>query len=404
MTATTIQPRAAAFAFIIVTVFLDVLAIGIIVPVLPGLVVEFSGSDIVRGAEWLGIFGAAWAVMQFIFSPIQGSLSDRFGRRPVIIASNLGLGLDYILMAMAPSLWWLFIGRLISGATAASISTSFAFVADVTAPDDRAKRAGMLGAAMGIGFVIGPAIGGVTGAIDPRLPFWLAAVLGLANAAYGFFVLPESLPRERRMPFAWHRANPIGSLHLVRRSSALFGLSAVNFLGHLAHCVLPSVSVLYLGYRYGWDERLIGFSMAAVGVGHMIVQGLLIGPVVKRIGERGSLVLGLLFGTAGMALMGFAPNGVIFCLSIPLMSLWGFSGAALQGLMTRLVGADEQGQLQGANMSALGIANMIGPILFAQIFALSIGAWSFAGEPGLALYIAAAMLLAAAAIGWRATR
>ncbi len=399
-----LPPRHAAFAFVMVTVFLDMLAIGIIMPVLPRLVVDFAGGDIVGGAVWLGVFGTAWALMQFIFSPVQGSLSDRFGRRPLIIGSNIGLGLDYILMALAPNLWWLFIGRLISGITAASFSTAFAYVADVTTPDQRAKKMGLLGVAFGSGFVIGPVLGGLTGAVDPRLPFWIAAGLSLTNAVYGFFVLPESLPSERRSPFVWRRANPLGSLTLVRRSRSLFGLTLVNFLGQVSHCVLPAVSVLYLGYRYGWDERLIGLAIGSVGVGHMIVQGTLIGPMVKHFGERGTLMIGLAFGVAGFVVMGLAESGFVFWLSIPLMSVWGISNAASQALMTRQVGPDEQGQLQGANMSAAGIANMIGPLAFAQTFALSIGLLAGLRLPGLAFLVAAAMLAASAIIAWRTTQ
>jgi MFS transporter, DHA1 family, tetracycline resistance protein len=244
-------PRRAAFAFVFVTVLLDMLAIGIIIPVLPKLVVDFVGGDAVEGARVYGLFGTVWALMQFAFSPVQGALSDRFGRRPVILISNFGLGLDYVVMALAPSLSWLFLGRVISGITAASISTSYAYIADVTPADKRAARFGLLGAAFGMGFVLGPALGGFTGAVDPRLPFWIAAGLSLANALYGFFVLPESLPPERRSAFAWRRANPVGALTLLRSQAALIGLAGVNFLGNLAHAALPSVSVLYMMYRYG---------------------------------------------------------------------------------------------------------------------------------------------------------
>jgi MFS transporter, DHA1 family, tetracycline resistance protein len=242
--------RPAAFAFVFVTVLLDMLAIGIIIPVLPKLVVDFVGGDAAEGARIYGLFGTVWALMQFVFSPVQGALSDRFGRRPVILISNFGLGLDYIVMALAPSLNWLFVGRVISGITAASISTAYAYVADVTPPEARAARFGLLGAAFGIGFVLGPALGGLAGAVDPRLPFWIAAALSLANALYGLLVLPESLPPERRAPFAWRRANPVGALALLASQSTLIGLATVNFLGNLAHAALPSIGVLYMMYRY----------------------------------------------------------------------------------------------------------------------------------------------------------
>src|SRR5947209_15565079 len=260
------------------------LAFGIVAPVFAPLVVRLEGGDTAAAAGMLGLFAAAWALMQFAFSPVLGALSDRFGRRPVILLSNLGLGLDYIVMALAPNLAWLFAGRVISGICAASISTSFAYVADVTPPEARAARFGLLGAAFGVGFVLGPALGGLAGAVDPRLPFWIAAGLSLANALYGLLVLPESLPPERRAPFDWRRANPMGALALLRSHRELVGLAAVNFLGSLAHAILPSVTVLYMSYRYGWDARTVGFVMASVGVCSMGVPGTLLGPVVARLG------------------------------------------------------------------------------------------------------------------------
>jgi len=389
--------RRAAFAFVFVTVLLDMLAIGIIIPVLPKLVVDFVGGDAVEGARVYGLFGTVWALMQFVFSPVQGALSDRFGRRPVILTSNFGLGLDYVVMALAPSLNWLFLGRVISGITAASISTSYAYVADVTPPGERAARFGLLGAAFGVGFVLGPALGGLTGGIDPRLPFWIAAALSLANALYGFFILPESLPIERRAPFAWRRANPVGALMLLRSKAQLIGLASVNFLGNLAHAALPSVGVLYMMHRYGWDERTVGLTMAGVGIAAIAVQGGVIGPAVKRFGERRALVAGLGFGAAGFAVFGLAPTGPVFWLGIPLMALWGLANASAQGLMSRRIGPQEQGQLQGANASLMGVANLIGPGLFTLTFAFAIGTAKDWGVPG-APHLLAAMLLGLAIV------
>jgi DHA1 family tetracycline resistance protein-like MFS transporter len=397
-------PGRAAFAFIFVTVLLDMLALGIIIPVLPRLVVDFMGGDAPGAAEVLGIFGTAWALMQFLFSPMVGALSDRFGRRPVILISNIGLGLDYILMALAPSLWWLFVGRVVSGVTAASISAGYAYVADVTPPEQRAARFGMLGVAFGAGFVLGPAIGGLTGAVDPRLPFWIAAALSLINALYGWLILPESLPARSRMAFAWRRANPLGSLKLLRSNRELLGLASVNFLNMLAHAVLPNMGVLYMLYRYGWDERTVGLVMAGVGVCSMVVQGGLIGPVVKRFGERNALIAGLMFGTAGFFVHGIAPTGTIFLIGVPLIALWGIANASSLGLMSRRVGADEQGQLQGANASIQGIANMIGPGLFTLSFAYAIRPESGVHLPGAPFVLAALLVLAAMAIAWRVTR
>jgi DHA1 family tetracycline resistance protein-like MFS transporter len=391
----------AAFGFVFVTVLLDMIALGIIIPVLPGLIVGFMGGDTARGAEMFGLFGTAWALMQFLFSPMLGALADRFGRRPVILLSNLGLGLDYILMALAPSLAWLFVGRVISGVTSASITAGFAYVADVTPPEKRAARFGLLGVAFGAGFVLGPALGGLAGGVDPRLPFWIAAILSLLNTLYGLFILPESLPPALRMPFAWRKANPLGSLALLGRHRELAGLATVSFLSMLAHAVLPAVGVLYMGYRYGWDERTMGLVLALVGICSIAVQGGLIGPVVQRFGERHAMLAGLAFGGAGMSLYGLAPNGTLFLVAIPVMSLWGFASAAGLALMSRRLGPDEQRALQGANASLMGIANLIGPGLFTVVFAQAIGGgWQVPGAPFL---LAAVLLFAAMGIGWRAT-
>src|SRR6185503_12223597 len=278
---TTHGPRRAAFAFVFVTVMLDMFAIGIIIPVLPRLVEDFMGGDTARAATIYGIFGTAWALMQFLFMPVLGSLSDRVGRRPIILLSNFGLGLDYVLMALAPNLRWLFVGRVISGITAASVSTAGAYLADVTPADQRAAKFGLLGAAFGAGFVVGPALGGLLGDISPRLPFWVAAGLSLTNGLYGLFVLPESLPRERRTPFSWRKANPVGALKLLRSHHELWGLTGVTFLSNLAHAALPSVAVLYMGYRYRWDAKAVGLLLAGVGVCQIIVNAVLVGRVVK---------------------------------------------------------------------------------------------------------------------------
>ena len=397
-------PGRAALAFILITVTLDMLALGVIIPVLPKLVVDFLGGDSGRGAEIYGLFGTVWALAQFVCSPIQGALSDRFGRRPVILLSNFGLGLDYVVMALAPNLAWLFVGRAVSGMTSASLTTAYAYIADVSPPEKRAANFGLVGAAFGVGFIMGPALGGLLGSVDPRLPFWTAAALSLANALYGFFVLPESLPRERRMAFSWKRANPLGSLKLLRSHRELLGLAAVNFLGSLAHAVLPSMFVLYVGYRYGWGERAVGLTLAVIGVFSVVVQGGLVRPAVQWLGERRALLAGLLCGSAGFAIYGLAPSGPMFWIGIPFMALWGLAGAASQGLMTRRVGGSEQGQLQGANSSVRGITELIGPGLFTQIFAFFIGAGSAWHLPGAPFLLAGLLLAAALVLAWRVTR
>jgi MFS transporter, DHA1 family, tetracycline resistance protein len=332
-------------------------------------------------------------LMQFFFSPILGSLSDRFGRRPVVLLSNFGLGLDYVLMALAPGIGLLFVGRLISGITAASMSTAGAYIADVSPPEKRAAGFGLMSVAFGLGFILGPALGGLLGQVDPRLPFWVAGGLSLTNAAYGFLILPESLPLERRAAFSWRRANPVGALRLLRAHPGLLGLASVNFLYFLSHQAF-AVFVLYGNYRYGWNERMVGLTLAGVGACSALVGGLVVRPVVRRFGERRSLITGLLFGAVGFAIFGLAPTGWIFWIGIPVMSLWGLTSPAAQGLMTRRVSPGEQGQLQGANSSLMGFAGLIGPFLFTGIFAhfISPPAWWLPGAP----FLLAAALLALA--------
>lgn len=396
--------RSAGFIFIFVTILLDMLALGMVMPILPKLVEQFLGGDTADASRIFGLFGTAWALMQFVVSPLMGALSDRFGRRPIVLMSNFGLGLDYILMAVAPSLSWLFVGRVISGMTAASISTSFAYIADVTEPDRRAAAFGRMGAAFGAGFVLGPAIGGLLGGIDPRLPFWVAAGLSLANFAYGYLVLPESLAPERRSRFSWARANPVGAWRLLKSNKRLSGLAIVNFLAQLAHVVLPSTFVLYAGYRYGWDTIAVGLALAGFGVFAAIVQGGLTGPVVRTVGERAALLIGLGGGALGMIISGLATTGAIFVLAIPVMAAWGISGAAAQGLMTRVVGPGEQGQLQGANNSVQALAQLAGPSLFTLTFAYFIGKDAPLDLVGAPFLLAAVLLVASMAIALIVTR
>jgi len=396
--------RKAAMAFIIVTVVIDMLAFGMIIPVLPMLVQSFMAGDPVRAAEIYGVFGTAWALMQFLFSPLQGALSDRFGRRTVILISCTGLGLDFLLMALAPNLKWLFVGRVISGICAASISTAGAYIADVTPPEKRAGAFGMIGAAFGIGFVLGPFVGGVLGHFGARLPFWVAAGMALVNVSYGYFVLPESLPKEKRGTFSWKRANPVGALVLLRSHPILAGLATSNFLMNVAHAVLPSTAVLYMAYRYHWDALYVGYMLMGVGIGAVIVQGGLVKPIVRKLGERRSLSLGLVFGATGFAIYGLAPTGAWFWLGVPVMSLWGIAGPSAQGIMTRLVDPTEQGQLQGALSSIMGIASCFGPALFTQTFADAIGRHADWGLPGAPFLLASALVLAASVIAWRTTR
>jgi len=399
----TSAPRRAALVFILVTIVLDMLALGVIVPVLPNLILEFEGGNTASAARIVGVFATVWALMQFVFSPVLGALSDRYGRRRVILISNFGLGCNYVLMAVAPNLAWLFVGRLVSGVTAASMSTAYAYIADVTPPERRAAGFGLLGAATGLGFVLGPALGGLLGGIDLRLPFWTAAGLSLLNALYGLFILPESLPLERRSSFSWRRANPLGSLRFLGSHPELAGLASAAFLSNLAHVVLPSTFVLYAGYRYGWDARAVGLTLAAVGSCSAIVQGGLVRQVVRHFGERRSLLAGLLFGAAGFAIYGAAESGFIFLLGVPVMALWGLAGPSGQSLMSRRVALNEQGRLQGANSSIMGIAGMVGPGIFTLVFASFIGPQAGLHLPGAPFLLASLMLLASMALAWKVT-
>lgn len=396
--------RRAAVAFILITVLLDMLALGMIIPVLPKLIEAFRGGDTARAATTIAVFGTAWAAIQFFASPILGSLSDHFGRRPIVLMSNFGLGFDYVLMALAPTLGWLFVGRVISGVTAASIPAAFAYIADVTPAEGRAKSFGLMGAAFGVGFIVGPVLGGLLSRGGPRLPFWVAAGLSLTNAMYGLFVLPESLAPERRMAFSWKRANPWGALKLLRTHQQLLGFAAVHFLYYLAHQSLQNVFVLYAGYRYGWDSFAVGLALGAVGVSTSIVQGMLVGPIVARFGERRTLITGLTFGAIAFVIYGLAPTGSRFLIGILVMAFWGLYGPSAQGLMTRRVGPSEQGQLQGALSSVVTITGIVGPALFSLTFAAVIGSrrdWHLPGAPFL---LASALLVVAIALVWRITR
>ena len=401
---TGVPVRRAALAFVFVTVLLDILAFGMIIPVLPHLLASFLEGNLARTAIVHGLFASSFMVMQFVFSPVQGALSDRFGRRPVILLSNLGLGLDFLLMAVAQTLPLLFIGRVLSGITSASFSTANAYIADVTAPADRAAAYGKLGMAFGIGFVLAPAVGGLIGDANPRLPFWIAAGLSLANFCYGYFVLPESLPPDRRSPFSWRRANPVASLSFLSHHPEVFALAGVVFLMQLAHIVYPSVFVLYSDYRFDWGAKTVGFTLAGVGVLSIIVQGGLIKRFIKAFGERRTLLLGLAFGTTGFVLYGLAPSGAWFWAAMPVAALWGIATPAAQALMTRQVSPTEQGRLQGSIVSLSSVAGLLGPTIFTRAFSDAASRGPHNPWVGITFWLAAAMLAAGLLLAWRATR
>ena len=394
-----LRPGRAAIGFILVTAALDILAMGLVMPVLPKLIEGFSASNAQAGI-WNGVFVALWAGMQFVASPVIGSLSDRYGRRPVILLSVAGMTADWVLMALAPSLWWLAVARMIGGITSSSFTTVYAYMADITEPANRAKAYGLIGAAFSGGFMLGPVIGGLLGEVSPRLPFWAAAGMSALAFLYGWLILPESLSDENRMAFAWKRANPFGALKLLRSHRELMGLATVNFLLYFAHHVFSAVFVLYAGYRYGWTPIQVGLCLALAGVLDMAVQGGLTAPVAKRLGDRNTMVLGLACGTLGLVAMGLVPNSLVFTLVLFPNALWGLAMPTLQSLMTARVSESEQGQLQGANNCLASMAGVASPLFFGWVYSQSVGGLAALPFAGAAFVIAAGVLLLAAVIGW----
>ncbi|MDA8016637.1 MAG: TCR/Tet family MFS transporter [Thermoanaerobaculia bacterium] len=350
--------------FIFATLLIDVLGIGLVVPVLPELVKGFVGGEVTAAGRWYGVLAAVYALMQFLFAPILGALSDRFGRRPVLLISLFGLGVDYVVMGLAPSLWWLFAARVFSGIMGASITTGNAYIADISTPENRARNFGLVGVAFGVGFVFGPALGGMLGSVHLRLPFFVAAGLSLVNWLYGFFVLPESLPREHRSSFSWRKANPVGSLQILRSYPLVGGLAAAFVLMSLAQRGLESTWVLYTGYRFGWDERTNGLALALVGIMAVIVQGFLVKPVVGRLGERRSVLFGLFWGSLAYAGYGLATSGSIVLITIVLGSIAGVAGPSIQALVSGSVTPSDQGKVQGALTSLMSLSSIVAPLLF----------------------------------------
>lgn len=358
--------RTPAMIFIFATLLIDVLGIGLVVPVLPELVKDFTGGDVTAAGRWYGVLAAVYALMQFLFAPVLGALSDRFGRRSVLLISLFGLGVDYVVMGLAPSLWWLFAARVFSGIMGASITTGNAYIADISTPENRARNFGLVGVAFGVGFIFGPALGGLLGSIHLRLPFFVAAGLALVNWLYGFFVLPESLPRHHRSAFSWRKANPVGSLRILRSYPMVGGLAAAFVLMSLAQRGLESTWVLYTGYRYGWDERSNGLALALVGVMAVIVQGFLVKPVVSRIGERKSVLFGLFWGSLAYAGYGLSVNGAMILTTIVFGAFAGVAGPSIQALVSGTVSPSDQGKVQGALTSLMSLSSIVAPLVFAS--------------------------------------
>lgn len=343
--------------------------LGIIIPVIPKLITELIGGTISDASVYGGWLIFSYAFFQFIFSPILGGISDRVGRRPVLLFSLFGLGIDYLVVALAPTIAWLFIGRMIAGIGGASITTASAYIADISEPEKRAQNFGMIGAAFGLGFIFGPVIGGILGEYGSRVPFYAAAGLTLVNWLYGYFVVPESLDKAHRRPFSWKRANPIGTLAHLKRYPAIMGLIASVFLIYLAAHAVQSTWAYFTIESFDWTEAEVGYSLGFVGVVVALVQGVLIRPVVKAIGQVKAIYVGLTFNAFGLFLFSFAHEGwMIYAILVP-YALGGFAGPSMQSIMTSQVSVDEQGELQGGLTSLASVTSIIGPLMMTSIFA-----------------------------------
>jgi MFS transporter, DHA1 family, tetracycline resistance protein len=395
------ESRKAALGFIFVTVLVDVIGFGIIIPVMPALIQELIGGDISAASEYGGWMMFAYAIMQFVCAPILGNLSDRYGRRPVLLFSLLGFGIDYIFLALAPSIGWLFVGRIIAGITGASFSTASAYVADISAPDKRAQNFGMIGAAFGLGFIVGPLIGGLLGQFGPRVPFIAAALLTLMNWLYGYFVLPESLPIEKRRPFEWKRANPIGSLVQLRKYPTISGLVISLTLVYIAaHAVQSTWSYYGIG-KLGWDEKMVGYSLAFVGFMIALVQGGLIRLVIPKLGQERSLYIGLFLYSFGMVLFSFASSTWMMFLFTFVYCLGGIAGPSIQGIISSHVPPTEQGELQGALTSLMSATSIFGPPLMTGLFARFTRPSAPVQFPGAPFMMGAILLLISALLAFR---
>ena len=395
-----------ALTFIFVTVLIDVIGLGIVIPVFPELIVGLTGKPVNEAARIGGWLAFAYAVMQFGFGPIIGNLSDRFGRRPVLLASLLAFAVDYMVMAFAPTLALLFVGRLIAGVTGASHTTAYAYIADVSPPEKRAQNFGLIGMAFGFGFILGPAIGGLLGEqFGTRAPFIAAGILALVNAAYGWLILPESLPPERRRPFDIRRANPVGTLLQLRRyQPVVLGLAMAMFLWQLSHQALQGTWAFYTIYRFEWSPGMVGLSLAAVGLTAAIVQGGLVRVIIPRIGERRAVELGLMSGLAGFVIYGFATQGWMMYGGIAIAALSGLAYPSMNALMSQRVDANAQGELQGAVASLFSLSTIIGPPMMTQLFGYFTGRSAPFELPGAAFILAAVLTLASLMLFLRACR
>lgn len=393
--------KKAALGFIFITLLVDTIGFGIIIPVMPKLIEQLIHGNLSDASRWGGWLTFAFAVMQFVFAPVLGNLSDRYGRRPVLLFSLFGFGLDYILLAVAPDIGWLFVGRIIAGITGASFTTAAAYIADISSPADRAKNFGMIGAAFGLGFIIGPVIGGLLGSLGPRVPFIAAAVLTLLNWLYGYFVLPESLDKEQRRSFSWRRANPVGSLLHLRKYPAISGLIISLMFVYIAVHSVQSTWAFFNMEKFKWDETMIGLSLGMVGLLVGVVQGGLIRIVNPKLGNEKSIYVGLGFYTIGLLLFAFASQSwMMFVFLVP-YCLGGIGGPALQAVISNHVPPNEQGELQGALTSMMSATTIIGPPLMTNLFAYFTGKSAPVYFPGAPFLLGAAMMLVSTILVYR---
>lgn len=390
------KTRKAAIGFIFVTLFLDILGIGLIIPILPRLIESLQGGNVSAASHTVGLLASLYSLMQFLCAPVLGSLSDRFGRRPVILSSLFGSGLDYLLLAFAPTLGWFYLGRLVAGVTGANITAASAYIADVSPPEKRAANFGIIGAAFGLGFIAGPALGGLLGNVGLRVPFFFAAAITLLNWLYGLLVLPESLAPANRRAFSWGRANPVGSLVALRRYPVVWGLTGTYFLLNIAQFFIHSTWVLYTSYRYNWTSGQVGLSLAIVGMAAAVVQGVLARRIVPALGERRSILAGLAISVLNMTGYGLAPKGWMIYVILAVGSIGAVAGPALQGLISRSVAPNEQGAVSGALTSLGSVAGILGPPVGAALFAWGIRPDAAIHLPGLAFFAGALLF----AIAW----
>ncbi|WP_298390670.1 TCR/Tet family MFS transporter [Hydrotalea sp.] len=393
--------KQAALGFIFITLLIDVTGFGIIIPVLPKLIEQLIHGNLSQASNYGGWLLFVYAVMQFVCAPILGNLSDRYGRRPVLLFSLFGFGMDYLLQGVAPNIFWLFVGRFIAGITGGSFTTASAYIADISTPEKRAQNFGMIGAAFGLGFIIGPVLGGVLGYYGPRVPFFAAAVLAFVNWLYGYFILPESLPAENRRKFEWKRANPLGSLVQLKKYPVISGLVFSITLLYIAGHAVQSCWSYYTMSKFGWDERMVGYSLGFIGLIVGIVQGVLIRAIIPKLGQEKSVYIGLSLYAIGFLLFAFASTTwMMFVFMIP-YALGGIAGPSLQGIISNHVPSNEQGELQGALTSLMSATSIIGPLMMTHIFAYFTSSKAPLHFPGAAMLLGAILTFVSTLFAYR---